>query len=123
MESGINGRAIDFARFGQLFLAEGDWNGRRIISERWVTESTAPGPADARGWRSDPEWKAAGGYYKYMWWGMPAPGGGYAYTARGHLGQRIAVFPRDGVVIVRFGLDDGGVDWDEVIRGLAAKVR
>jgi CubicO group peptidase (beta-lactamase class C family) len=29
MESGINGRAIDFAKFGRLFLNRGKWWGRR----------------------------------------------------------------------------------------------
>jgi len=46
----LNARAIDFAKFGQLYLDKGDWNGRRIISERWVTESTAPDPNDQRPW-------------------------------------------------------------------------
>jgi CubicO group peptidase (beta-lactamase class C family) len=36
----LNARAIDFAKFGQLFLNNGNWNGKQIISERWVIEST-----------------------------------------------------------------------------------
>jgi CubicO group peptidase (beta-lactamase class C family) len=32
MESGINGRAIDFAKFGRLFLNEGNWNGVQLVS-------------------------------------------------------------------------------------------
>jgi len=28
MEAGINGRPIDFAKFGRLFLEEGNWNGQ-----------------------------------------------------------------------------------------------
>ena len=31
MESGINARAIDFAKLGSLYLHEGEWNGRRIL--------------------------------------------------------------------------------------------
>ena len=42
MESGINARAIDFARIGRLFLNNGNWNGKQIISEKWVNESTRP---------------------------------------------------------------------------------
>ncbi len=30
MESGLNGRAIDFAKFGRLFLDNGNWNGKQI---------------------------------------------------------------------------------------------
>jgi CubicO group peptidase (beta-lactamase class C family) len=71
MESGLNGRAIDFAKFGSLFLHEGTWNGQQLISKKWVIESTAPDPADARPWLSHQDWKNAGGYYKYQWWGIP----------------------------------------------------
>jgi CubicO group peptidase (beta-lactamase class C family) len=40
MESGLNARAVDFAKFGRLYLRGGDWNGRQIVPERWVIEST-----------------------------------------------------------------------------------
>ena len=36
MESGLNARAIDFAKFGPLYLRQGDWNGKQIIPEAWV---------------------------------------------------------------------------------------
>jgi CubicO group peptidase (beta-lactamase class C family) len=124
MESGLNGRAIDFAKFGSLFLHNGTWNGRQLIPKTWVTESTAPDPSDARPWISAQSWKNAGGYYKYQWWGIPLKTGGYAYAAHGHLGQLIAVFPQDHVIVVRFGISDGGVDsWDEVAFDIAAKLR
>jgi CubicO group peptidase (beta-lactamase class C family) len=124
MESGINARAIDFAKLGQLFLDNGRWNGKQVISKQWVTASTSPDPSDARPFLSYPDWKAAGGYYKYMWWGMRTGNGGYYYTARGHLGQRITVFPEDRLVILRFGIDEEGVDsWDKVIETVAAKAR
>jgi CubicO group peptidase (beta-lactamase class C family) len=124
MESGINARAIDFAKLGQLFLDNGRWNGKQVISTQWVTASTAPDPSDNRPFLSYPDWKAAGGYYKYMWWGMRTGDGGYYYAARGHLGQRITVFPEDRLVIVRFGINEEGVDsWDKVIETVAAKAR
>jgi len=124
MESGINARAIDFAKFGRLFLNSGDWNGTQIISEGWVAESTAPDPNDSRPWRSYTYWKEANGYYKYMWWGMPRPDGGHDFAAQGHLGQWIYVSPQDRVIIVRFGLDDGGVDsWVDVFQSVIAKVK
>jgi CubicO group peptidase (beta-lactamase class C family) len=124
MESGLNGRAIDFAKLGQLFLDNGRWDGKQVISKQWVRTSTAPDPSDQRPFLSYADWKAAGGYYKYMWWGMRTPGGGYYYTASGHLGQRITVFPDDRLVIVRFGRSEDGVDsWDKVIEAVAAMAR
>lgn len=122
MESGLNARAIDFAKFGRLFLHDGNWDGRQIVPAEWVAESTAPDPSDDRPWLSGEDWFEAGGYYKYQWWGMPAGDGGYWYTASGHLGQHISVFPDDGVVIVRFGTSDEGIDdWDAVIATVADK--
>ena len=51
-------------------------------------------------------------------------GGGYAYAAQGHLGQLIAVFPHEQVVVVRFGKTDGPVDsWAEVARAIADRLR
>ena len=41
MESGLNARAVDYARFGLLFLHDGEWNGRRIVSKDWVRAATA----------------------------------------------------------------------------------
>lgn len=123
MTAGINARAIDFARFGRLFLNKGNWEGRQVVPEAWVVESTAPDPDDDRPWHSAAEWKNAGGYYKYLWWGVHRPDGTYDFVARGHLGQRIYVAPAYGMVIVRFGFDEGGVDsWEYVMMDIIADV-
>ena len=123
MGAGINGRAIDFAKIGSLYLHNGTWQGRQIIPAAWVQESTAPDPADTRAWHSDRDWKQADGYYKYLWWGRTLPGGGYDFEAHGHDGQRIFVAPLENIVIVRFGLDEGGVDsWTDVFQGLVLKM-
>ncbi|HSL44020.1 MAG TPA: serine hydrolase [Anaerolineales bacterium] len=122
--SGINGRAIDFAKFGRLFLNYGNWNGTQIISPEWVFESTAPDPDDHRVWHSDASWKEAKGYYKYQWWGKINSDGSYDYLAQGHLGQRIYVSPQAKMIIVRFGTDEGGVDeWTDVFQSIIANVK
>ncbi|RSC93063.1 serine hydrolase domain-containing protein [Tenacibaculum singaporense] len=36
---GIRLRAIDFAKYGQLYKNEGHWNNQQIISKRWVEKS------------------------------------------------------------------------------------
>jgi len=36
---GIRLRALDFAKFGQLYKNEGQWNGRQIIPKTWVDKS------------------------------------------------------------------------------------
>ena len=40
MESGLNARVIDFAKFGRLYLRNGDWDGKQIVPESWVVELT-----------------------------------------------------------------------------------
>ena len=120
----LNARAIDYAKFGQLFLDKGEWNGQRIISERWVRESTAPDPNDHRPWETYPQWAAAGGYYKYFWWGNSMGADDYSFEAIGRCGQFIYVAPRAKVVIVRtaanFGLDLE--QWPQVFQYIADSV-
>jgi len=89
MESGMNARAIDFAKFGRLYLRCGDWNGRQVIPEKWVAESTTPWP--------DGRWTN----FKYFWW-IPRAGKGRFMTI-GSLGQFIYVAPDKDCIIVRFG--------------------
>jgi CubicO group peptidase (beta-lactamase class C family) len=89
MESGLNARAIDFAKFGRLYLRRGDWNGRQILPESWVAESTTPDPH--AGWSN----------YKYLWW-IPRSGKG-RFMAVGNLGQFIYVAPDKDCAILRFG--------------------
>ncbi|HEV2170782.1 MAG TPA: serine hydrolase [Candidatus Binatus sp.] len=117
----LNARAIDFAKFGQLFLDNGRWNGKQIISEKWVQESTAPDPNDHRPWKTYPEWTDAGGYYKYFWWGDSSANGDYVYSAIGRWGQFVFVAPKANVVIVRTGSDFGIdiVQWSQVFRYIA----
>jgi len=124
MAMGLNARAIDLAKFGQLYLDNGNWNGAQIIPADWVKESTAPDRADNRPWRTSGPWKAANGYYQYLWWGVTRPDGSYAYMARGNLQQQfIYVSPRDRVVIVRLGLVDGSADWwPDVFQSVIDKV-
>ena len=110
MESGLNARAIDFARFGLLYLHNGAWNGEQIISEAWVKKSTSPDPTDQREWPYWPEYKENGGYYKYHWWGAVRPDGHHDFIAAGNFGQYIYVCPQKNLVIVRFGEDDEPVE-------------
>ncbi len=46
--------ARDHARFGLLFLRNGKWNGKQLISESWVKSIQQPSEAN--------------GAYGYMWW-------------------------------------------------------
>jgi len=109
METGVNARAIDFAKFGSLFLNGGRWQGNQIISEAWVNESTQPLlPENYAEYYGD--WFAllpGQAYYKYMWWGMRRDEVSYDFAAEGDKGQFIFVSPQKNLVIVRNGIDFG----------------
>lgn len=119
MESGLNARAVDYARFGLIFLHNGYWNGVQILPEAWVVESTQPLHPDPRTWETMTEVLDYGGYYKYHWWGIVNADGTYDFHSHGKYDQIIYVAPRKNVVIVRLGdrLDDS-VNWTLVLKNI-----
>jgi CubicO group peptidase (beta-lactamase class C family) len=123
MESGINARAIDYARFGLIFLHEGLWNGAQILPEAWVRESTEPLRPDPRTWETMRELPVHNVYYKYHWWGIHNPDGTYDFYAHGRYDQVIYVAPRKNVVIVRLGdAPDEDVIWGLAIHNLVDRL-
>ena len=114
MESGLNARPVDYARFGQLFLHNGEWNGRRIVSENWVRAATGAEPTAESAYYHG---------YRYFWWlDVNRPGRFYAF---GKYGQYIYVAPDADAVLVRFGRDwgVGTVTWLATFRDLADQLK
>ncbi len=91
----INSNARDFARFGQLYLQKGKWNGKQIVPESFVKES---GTANGIGYNS-----STCNHYGLHWWVYNLNEKTPMYYARGILGQYIMVFPEQNMVIVRLG--------------------
>ncbi|HET6444840.1 MAG TPA: serine hydrolase [candidate division Zixibacteria bacterium] len=125
MESGINARAIDFAKFGRLFLDEGDWNGVQVVPAAWVAESTqAERSIDYANYYYDDFIFADGeGYYKYMWWGIQRDEQTYDFMALGNHGQFIYISPQKNLIILRFGETYGEItgaqNWVDMFYGFA----
>jgi CubicO group peptidase (beta-lactamase class C family) len=117
--SGFNARAIDFARFGRLFLNDGRWEGRQILPAGWVREATSPDSSDKRQWMNDRDWKDAGGYYKYHWWGIVNEDGTYDYTATGSPGgQIIYISPSHNAIVVHNGASGDPMVWAMIARSI-----
>lgn len=116
MESGINARAIDFAKFGRLFLHNGDWNGTQVIPAEWVAESTqADASVDyANYYYNDFIFANGQGYYKYMWWGIRRDKQNYDFIAMGNHGQFIYISPQKNLIILRFGESYGEITGADV---------
>lgn len=77
---------MDMAKIGQLLLCKGIWNGKRIVSEKWVMESTS----------EHSRWKRRDLPYSYLWW-VSAYDKGYA--AMGDGGNIIYVSPEKNMVV------------------------
>ena len=93
---GLNLLTRDYARFGQMFLQMGEWNGRQIVPIDWVAASTEPSAPTAPGAEQ----------YGLQWWMAPdAPEG--EFYARGIYGQYIYVNRALNVVITANGADRG----------------
>ncbi len=126
MESGINGRAIDFAKFGRLFLNRGNWNGTQVIPAEWVTESTRPdvSPPSQGYYDGMPMLKERAGYYQYLWWGWRRGEQSYDFAAIGNYGQYIYVAPDKQLIIVRHGERYGMsmADWTEIFYTVASAI-
>ena len=84
---------LDHARFGLLFLNDGDWNGNQLISKNWIKDATTPSPAEIS--------------YGYMWWlnkkgtnrfweGVPQN----VFYAAGFGGNYIVIIPDEDIVII-----------------------
>ena len=92
--------ARDFAKIGRLYLNKGQWDGRRIVPEACVTESTRIDTTKGRAWE-----------YQYMWW-LVSPDR-LDFMATGHLGQFLYVNPVSKVIVVRLGKGLGGLSLEE----------
>jgi CubicO group peptidase (beta-lactamase class C family) len=108
MESGLNARPVDYARFGLLFLHDGEWNGRRIVSKNWVRAATRGGVPPVYYYN-----------YGYFWW--LDPDRPERFYALGKYGQYIYVAPDADTVVVRFGRSSGvtSTTWLATFRDIA----
>jgi CubicO group peptidase (beta-lactamase class C family) len=99
---GLRLRSEDIARFGQLYLQEGQWQGRQLVPAGWIAAATARQVSNG----SDPEsdWEQG---YGYQFWRCRHG----LYRGDGAFGQFCIVMPeQDAVVAITSGTSDlGGV--------------
>lgn len=93
----FNSNARDFARFGQLLLNQGSWNGKQLVSDSYLKEAVTPDKQ-----LLFREYNEPNNCYGFQFWqltyeGMPV------YYMRGILGQYVLVIPELNAVVVRLG--------------------
>jgi CubicO group peptidase (beta-lactamase class C family) len=106
---GVSLRPRDMAKLGALYLDGGVWNGTRILTQEWVTASTAPSMTIGGTHRS-----LYG--YGYNWWlGRSEHRGGSVeyFRAAGWGGQDVFVYPELDLVVV---FTAGGYDHTPPLR-------
>jgi CubicO group peptidase (beta-lactamase class C family) len=103
----INARARDFAKIGRLYKNKGNWNGKQLVSQKWVEASTKLDTTDG-----------SADYYQYQWW-LPSKNGDF--MAEGILGQFIYVNPTKNLIIVRLGQNYGKANWSDLFTTLASE--
>ena len=95
---GLSLRTGDIAKFGQLLLNRGQWEGRQLVPEAWVEAATAR--QIANGSRPDSDWDQG---YGYQFWRCRHG----AYRGDGAFGQYCVVLPdEDAVLAITSGTRD-----------------
>jgi CubicO group peptidase (beta-lactamase class C family) len=94
---GLSLTTEDVARFGQLYLQKGLWQGKQLLSETWIMEATRSQIGNDRGGHTD--WSQG---YGYQFWRCRHD----AYRADGVFGQFCVVMPQQDAVLAM----TGGID-------------
>ena len=89
MLGGLNFTTRDFARFGQMILQGGEYNGQQLVSAEWINDAVAPTAPTAPGDYG----------YGYQWW-IPTEAHEGEFLARGVYGQHIYFDRERDLVIV-----------------------
>jgi CubicO group peptidase (beta-lactamase class C family) len=87
-------RTEDIAKFGQLYLQQGKWNGRQLIPQDWVEQATSkqvPNDQESHA-QMGSDWKQG---YGFQFWRCQH----HAYRGDGAGGQFCVVMPDQDVVI------------------------
>lgn len=100
----LNSVAIDYAKIGRLYLNNGNWNGKQLISKEWVEKTTKSENNKSGVW-----------YYQNHWWISNKEN--RSFRAEGILGQYIYVNPKTETIIVRLGKNSGkNSDWNSFFK-------
>src|SRR6185503_3478784 len=112
---GLRGRTEEIARFGQLYLQNGVWNGRRLLPASWIAEATSLRTSNGSAPTSD--WDQG---YGYQFWRSRR-----GYRGDGAFGQYMLILPEQDVVVaitsgVRNMQSVMDLVWDKLLPAMSA---
>lgn len=107
----------EVAKFGQLYLQKGKWNGEQLVPEEWITAATSKQVSN--GTNPDSDWNQG---YGFQFWRCRHN----AYRGDGKDGQFCIVMPEKDVVVVMTAnntklQDQLNVVWDELLPAISAQ--
>jgi CubicO group peptidase (beta-lactamase class C family) len=113
---GLRVRTEDLAKFGQLYLQQGQWQGKQLLSKDWVAMATSR--QTSNGSNPDSDWNQG---YGFQFWRCRH----HAFRGDGAFGQYCVVMPEeDAVVAINSGVQDMqavlNAIWDKLLPGLKA---
>jgi CubicO group peptidase (beta-lactamase class C family) len=116
---GLNIKTEDIARFGQLYLHKGQWNGQRILSEAWVEAATSKQVSNEK--EPNPDWNQG---YGYQFWRCRHN----SYRGDGAFGQYCLVMPdQDAVLAITSGVADMqavlNLVWKKLLPAMGKKLK
>jgi CubicO group peptidase (beta-lactamase class C family) len=100
----------DFGKIGYLYLHDGLWDGRQIVSSEWIHKSITK--------QSDPGRGSDGGY-GYGWW-LAKTETMEEFGGNGRGGQIVAVWPQKDMIVVVTG---GGYPANEIRAAIARSIQ
>jgi CubicO group peptidase (beta-lactamase class C family) len=119
---GMNARTEDIAKFGQLYLQKGVWDGQQILPESWIDQATRSHIDNADHSSNSGLGNDWGVGYGYQFWRCRHG----AYRGDGAFGQYCVVLPeQDAVIVMTAGMADmaAGLNlvWDHLLPNMHAE--
>ena len=105
----------DWAKFGLLYLNNGNWNGEQLFDSRWVDYVSTP-TLHSNGTYGGHFWLNANGKFPDVPRDM--------YSANGYQGQRVFIIPSKDLVVVRTGLaEEPDFNINNFLRGIIGAIK
>jgi CubicO group peptidase (beta-lactamase class C family) len=118
---GLYLRTEDIAKFGQLYLQKGKWNGKQLVPRKWVEEAISKQISNENEGHAQigPDWKEG---YGFQFWRCR----NHAYRADGAGGQFIVMMPDQDVVVAITAASDNmqaelDAIWDHLLPAFHSK--
>ncbi len=117
--------ALDFAKFGRLYMKGGNWQGKQIVSKKWIDLTTNPDTLMKNRYKNQ-FW--SGRNYRYFDdpVGAASPQGKqlvYDYKAQGMFNQSIYINTQNKVIIVRLGGRQKKVNFHNFVREIGRSIK